>query len=1451
MLKRKKFLSSFLIVTFFMSLFMNISLVSYAAATNIALNKVATASSGTAAMAFDGNTGTRWESTQGHDPEWLTVDLGSSNIVTGVKLNWETAAAKDYKIQVSINNTNWNDVYTKTGGTGGIENINFATPITGRYVRMYGTARTTQYGYSLWEFEVYGTPVTDNLTTPLITPATGTYTAAQSVTIVDGAPGATIRYTTDNSIPTTTSGTVYSGAFTVSATTTIKAIAYNSDGATSNVATETITINIPPPNIALNKTSTASTNNGANTSDKAFDSSSTTRWESTFSDPQWICVDLGSRYIISGVQLNWEGAAGKNYKIQVSKDNATWTDAYTVTNGNVVGVINEPFATAIDGRFVRMYGTTRLTGYGYSLWDFQVYGIPTTNMVQAPVITSVNGSDTTSQTVTISDGTPGATIIYTTDGTYPTATNGITYTAPFVITDTTKLEAVAYYSGMNESNLATSTITILKPPTGLVVNSSTSNTVKLGWTAVAGAGASYNLYRSTSSNGTYTKVNTSAITANSYTDISLTSNTTYYYEVSAVINSLETGLSPAVSITTAKVSAVDLGPNVFIFDPSMPADAIQGTCNTLFSQQESNQFGNQRYALLFKPGTYNANIRVGFYTQVAGLGQMPDDVNVSGGIGVDAGWMAGNATCNFWRSCENLAITPSTGETKWAVSQAAPLRRVHIKGNLSLFDGGWSSGGYLADSIVDGNVTPGSQQQWLSRNSQWNSWNGGVWNMVFVGNTNPPSGTWPAQPFTTVEKTPVVREKPFLTIDGSGNYSVFVPALENNTKGATWANEAAAGQSISIDKFYIAHPDTDTAASINTALDQGKNLLFTPGIYHISDTIQVKNANTVVLGLGYATLIPDKGVVALTTSDVDGVTIAGLVIDAGTDNSPVLMEVGSAGNTQDHSANPTLLSDVFFRVGGATVGQADLCLKINSNNIIGDDFWIWRADHGAGADWNVNKAANGMIVNGNNVTLYALMVEHFQKYQTLWNGNGGRTYFYQSEMPYDIPSQASWMDGNVNGYASYKVADSVTSHEAWGLGMYSYFRDAVVKLNSAIEAPINPGVIFHDACTVFLSGNGEITHVINNTGKAAVSGDIRQIVINTAPPVITLNGNSIENVQVGAPYQDAGAKASDAKGGDITSNIVTTVTNSANGSVTFNSSVPGTYIYHYNVVDAAGNPAAEVTRTVVVNVPAPITFTLNYIAGANGTISGSTSQTVNNGASGTPVTAVPDVGYHFVKWSDGLTTAERTDSNVSGNISVTANFEINAPVAYTLTVLGGKGSGVYNASSTATVSVITDGKYFDGWMDESGNILSYNKTYSFIITRNMTLKPVLSLNKVILLPAVTIDNNVLYDTKHTDYVQMYILGTFIVPTGYEMVENGFVSVKNTDDNPGTALTLQTSGANVVKVTAMNQAGQVYRVIKTTYGAKFYIRGYITYKNISTGEIVTVYSSDVVKGLCIK
>ncbi|MCA2216066.1 galactose-binding domain-containing protein [Jidongwangia harbinensis] len=572
-----------------------------------------------------------------------------------------------------------------------------------------------------------------------------------------------------------------------------------------------------------------------------------------------------------------------------------------------------------------------------------------------------------------------------------------------------------------------------------------------------------------------------------------------------------TGPTPTASATPSAPTlptsdTPDLGPNVRVFEPSTPASTIQSAVDQAFNAQlrsPTAQFGTQRHVFLFKPGTYGrvwAN--VGFYTTLAGLGRNPDDVTINGAVNVDSGWNFGdekNATQNFWRSMENLSIVPEGGTNRWAVSQAAPMRRVHVRGNLTLAPSnqdngqGYSSGGFLSDSVVDGTVSSGSQQQWYTRDSRIGRWEGGVWNMVYSGVQGAPANAFPSPPHTTLATTPVTREKPYLYVDSAGRYSVFVPSLRRNSAGASWPNTP--GTSIPMREFYVAKP-SDSAARINTALAQGLNLFFTPGTYSLNETLRVNRPNTVVTGIGFPTLIPNNGVEALNVADVDGVKISGLTFDAGTTNSPTLMSVGRAGVHTDHAANPTILQDVFFRIGSSVQGKATTTLAVHSDDTIIDHIWAWRADHGgAPTGWTVNTGDTGLIVNGDDVLATGLFVEHYQKYEVIWNGNRGRTIFFQNEKPYDVPNQAAWMGPRGNGYAAYKVADNVTDHELWGGGSYAYFNvNPGVRVDRAFEVPNRPGVRLRSVLTVSLGDVGTIANVVNDTG-----GSVPNPAGNTTP----------------------------------------------------------------------------------------------------------------------------------------------------------------------------------------------------------------------------------------------------------------------------------------------------------------------------------------------------------------
>lgn len=293
-------------------------------ATNIALNKTTTASSventsRTAVEATDGKTNTRWASSR-KDENWIMIDLGLVYALNGVKLHWETAYASSYQIQTSVDGSTWVNIYSTTQGKGSIENLSING--IGRYVRMNGIKRATEWGYSLWEFEVYG--FVPNIT-----------------------------------------------------------------------------------NVARNKTATSSTfENNSRTANQAIDGNNTSRWASKAGDSNWITIDLGSKHAISRVTLNWEVAYGKQYQIQVSDNGSSWNTIFTENNSN--GSIDDITLNA-SGRYVRMNGIKRATQWGYSLWEFEVYGYQTQTVTSSSSsVSSSSSSSVSSSTSTSSVSSPSS-----------------------------------------------------------------------------------------------------------------------------------------------------------------------------------------------------------------------------------------------------------------------------------------------------------------------------------------------------------------------------------------------------------------------------------------------------------------------------------------------------------------------------------------------------------------------------------------------------------------------------------------------------------------------------------------------------------------------------------------------------------------------------------------------------------------------------------------------------------------------------------------------------------------------------------------------------------------------------------------------------------------------------------------------------------------------------------
>ncbi|MCE3046220.1 hypothetical protein [Legionella sp. 16cNR16C] len=559
----------------------------------------------------------------------------------------------------------------------------------------------------------------------------------------------------------------------------------------------------------------------------------------------------------------------------------------------------------------------------------------------------------------------------------------------------------------------------------------------------------------------------------------------------------------------ADIPSNPFGPNVYIFDTSMKSIEINRLIQLIYEDQRFNEFGVERYALLFMPGIYGGDehidVRVGYYTHVLGLGKSPDQVLLIGAVRtqdkspIDANHpeQGPGATTNFWRGAENMAILPTLGslsypetvphdQNVWAAAQATFLRRIHIvQGSLRLFDLGYSSGGFIADSLIDKTVYAGTQKQWLTRNSSFSNWEGGLLNMVFSGVTGLiPGGEWPDPAYVVIERSPVIKEKPYLFYKTDSNeFALNLRSLQKNSSGTDWEAE---GKIIPVRQCFIAFPNV-TAAQLNAALLSHECLILTPGIYHLEDTVHVTQANTIIFGLGFPSLVNDTGKPILAVADVDGVQLAGILLEAGPLFSTTLLQIGAETSGLSHADNPIFLYDIFCRIGGLSFpGQSETCIEVNSDDVIADNLWLWRADHGPNVGWFVNKADTGIIVDGNNVIMYNLQVEHFQKYQTIWKGNNTKVIHYQSELPNDPPNQEEWRNGLSDGFASYKIDNSVLSHQAFGIGIYSHFTESDnIYLENAIEVPSTRPLDLQYMLTFWLGGheNTGIRHIVNNQGS--------------------------------------------------------------------------------------------------------------------------------------------------------------------------------------------------------------------------------------------------------------------------------------------------------------------------------------------------------------------------------
>jgi len=592
------------------------------------------------------------------------------------------------------------------------------------------------------------------------------------------------------------------------------------------------------------------------------------------------------------------------------------------------------------------------------------------------------------------------------------------------------------------------------------------------------------------------------------------------------------------------------GSGTYVFTSSMSQKQIQSTIDGIYALQRDNQFGNSHYCLMFEPGTYGSianplDVKVGYDTQVIGLGSTPDAVHIIGAVRSQDATpndptqpTGGPGACNnFWRSMENLSITPTLGSVAytsvpknqdvWAVSQAAPIRRIHIiNGSLRLCDLGWSSGGFMSDSLINQDVITGSQQQWFTQNSEWSgNWGVGSWNMVFagcVGNTPTPTtqsnpsligNVWQNWPYTHEDTIPVpMREKPYIT-QQNGVWGVEIPPMRKYFSGIDWKKDSPQGKFIPISKSNIVVPTSGSSTlSIEQALSKATNgwhiAIVSPGVYSIDTPIQVTQKNSIILGLGLPVLKDGGSGQVIHVGNVENAIIAGVIVAGGPmSGQATLVEIGDKNSRLGNANNPDMLFDLFVRIGGvsSSLEQANTAVVINNSHVIGDNLWLWRADHGDNVGWTKNVANHGLVVNGSNVTMLGLAVEHFEKTQTVWNGKHGKIIFYQSELPYDVPVQSDWMNGKMLGYPSLQITKSATDFYGSGLGVYSVFintlgpvvcQNAIVdnakksQINHAIIVDLS-GAKYQTGIESIVNGVGSSVGAINNGKMLSTIGNYK------------------------------------------------------------------------------------------------------------------------------------------------------------------------------------------------------------------------------------------------------------------------------------------------------------------------------------------------------------------------
>lgn len=584
----------------------------------------------------------------------------------------------------------------------------------------------------------------------------------------------------------------------------------------------------------------------------------------------------------------------------------------------------------------------------------------------------------------------------------------------------------------------------------------------------------------------------------------------------------------AVVVFAQEPNPPNWGAQVQVFSPGDDPTVIQAAIDDSWHKnggqvatgEPTSRYSPYRFAFMFKPGTYEVDAPMGYYVHVLGIGAIPDEVVFEKSTGP-------HVPCNnqlpqpgqlvtFWRMAERFK---RVGDLDWFVSQAAPLRDLHITGDLNLHKAGsHGSGGYTANTHIEGNMHGGDQQQWFTRNCYiGGDFTGIAYNAVFVGVVSQGNAPYllgsscqrngSSHQYVVVPETPLIAEKPFISVDPNDDskFNLNVPEAKTNSVGPYWSTS---GTVIPFEHVYVTSAH-DTASIINAKLQAGRHVVISPGIYILNEPLRVVHDDQVLLCLGLSTLLAARGNAAIeVAAGIGGVRIGGCILEAGVVTSRTLFQWGKQGEAS--SGKPSYIYDIFTRIGGPSfqgykgnAASANISVQIDADDVVADHLWLWRGDHYLNEEESTDASdpdeigitklgelhnANGLVVTGDRVRVYNLAVEHAVEDQVVWSGEDGEVYFFQCELPYDV--NAAWSGA---GYVSYRVTENVQRHTAYGIGAYAYFNAFSAFMETAFRVPqaVLPTIYYPfivklwEADSAMNEGGSGIKAVINGQGPGA------------------------------------------------------------------------------------------------------------------------------------------------------------------------------------------------------------------------------------------------------------------------------------------------------------------------------------------------------------------------------